>query len=178
MRRDALAVLPTVLTLVTAVLELGVVVVLVPNNDGDATDADERLVGLIGGGDRQRELPVALAVKARRGGDHTCREEVCIEGGEGGAHWRLLTSSSWKLTGVGADIKTRRHAVPVHDAVLDFPVDAHVSVVGMDAQDEGSRWLVLQDDGVLTVVHTLRAKTVQSEPGRGHGRTRQESAFW
>lgn len=77
----ALTVLPAVLTLVAAVLELGVVVILVPNDDSDATDADERLVGLIGGGDRQRELPVALAVKARRGGNHTCREEVCIEEG-------------------------------------------------------------------------------------------------
>ena len=37
--------------MVTAVLKLGVVVVLVGDDDGDLADADERLLGLVSGGD-------------------------------------------------------------------------------------------------------------------------------
>lgn len=64
-------VLVAVLTLVSAVFELGVVVVLVCDDDGDLTDPDERLLGLICGRHRQRELSLTLAVEAHRGGDHT-----------------------------------------------------------------------------------------------------------
>lgn len=57
------------LTLVAAVLKLGVVVILVADEHGDLTDPDERLLGLIRGRHRQRELPLTLPVEARRGGD-------------------------------------------------------------------------------------------------------------
>lgn len=60
------------------------------------------------------------------------------------------------LTCVTVDVKPGRHAVSVHDAVSDLPVDARVGVVGVDAQDERPWRLVLQDHGVLTVVVTLR----------------------
>lgn len=65
-----------VLTLVAAVFELGVVVVLVRDEDGDLADPDERLVGLICGRHRQSELPLTLPVETRRRGDHTCGGRV------------------------------------------------------------------------------------------------------
>lgn len=68
-----------------------------------------------------------------------------------------------ELTGVRIDVKAGRHSVSVHDAVFDLSVDAHVGVVGLDAQDKRPWRLVLQDHSVLTVVVTLRAQTAQSE---------------
>ncbi len=61
----------TKLTLVAAVFKLGVVVVLVCDEDGDLTDPDQRLLGLICGRHRQRELPLTLPVETHRRGDHT-----------------------------------------------------------------------------------------------------------
>lgn len=61
---------------------------------------------------------------------------------------------SW-ITCVRIDIEARRDAVPVHDAVLDLPVHAHVGVLGLDSQDVRPRGLVFQNHGVLTVVVTL-----------------------
>lgn len=60
-----------------------------------------------------------------------------------------------ELTCVWINVKPRRHAVSVHDAVFDLSVDAHVGVVGLDAQHERPRRLVLQDGGVQAVVLTL-----------------------
>lgn len=60
------------------------------------------------------------------------------------------------VTSVRINVKARGDAVPVHDAVLDLPVHAHVRVVGLDAQDLRARRLVLLNHGVLTVVLTLR----------------------
>ena len=61
------------LTLVAAVLELGVVVVLVGDEHGDLADADEGFLGHVGGGDRQGVLSLALTVKTHRADDHTYR---------------------------------------------------------------------------------------------------------
>lgn len=58
------------LTLIATVLKLGLVVVDVSDEDGDPTDADQRLLRSVGGGHRQRVLALLLAVKALRGGDH------------------------------------------------------------------------------------------------------------
>lgn len=66
-----IVVFSVVLTLVAAVFKLGVVVILVGDDDGDLTDADERLLGLISGRHRQRELPLTLPVETHRRGDHT-----------------------------------------------------------------------------------------------------------
>lgn len=60
-----------ILTLVAAVFELGVVVVLIRDLHRDLTDSDERLLCLIGGRHRQRILPLTLSVKAHRRGYHT-----------------------------------------------------------------------------------------------------------
>ena len=70
----------SVLTLVAAVFELRVVVVLIADDNGDLADPDERLVGLIRGGHRQGELPLTLAVEARRRGDHACGDGVASGG--------------------------------------------------------------------------------------------------
>lgn len=59
------------LTLVAAVLELGIVVVLVSDDDGDLADADERLLGLVRRCDRQAVLSLALSVKGHGCADHT-----------------------------------------------------------------------------------------------------------
>lgn len=61
------------LTLVAAVLKLGVVVVLVGDEDGDLADADERLLGQVCRRHRQGVLSLALAVEAHCGADHTWR---------------------------------------------------------------------------------------------------------
>lgn len=58
------------LTLIATVLKLGLVVVDVSDEDGDLTDADQRLLRSVGGSHRQRVLALLLAVKALRGGDH------------------------------------------------------------------------------------------------------------
>lgn len=47
----------------------------------------------------------------------------------------------------------------MHDAVLDLPVRAHISVVGLDAQDVRARGLVFQNHGILAVVLTLRKQS-------------------
>ena len=67
-----------------------------------------------------------------------------------------------ELTGVRVDVEPRRHAVPVHDAVLDLSVDPHVGVVGLDAQDERPRRLVLQDGGIQAVVLTLGGQVLRN----------------
>lgn len=72
-----------------------------------------------------------------------------------------LSPAAAELTGFWIDVKPGRDSVPVHDAVLDFSVDAHVGVVGLDAQDQRPRRPVLQDHGVLTVVLTLRTPAAQ-----------------
>lgn len=59
------------------------------------------------------------------------------------------------ITSVRIDIKARRDAVSVHDAVLDLSVHAHVRVLGLDSQDVCTRRLVFQNHSVLTVVVTL-----------------------
>lgn len=59
----------TSLTLIATVLKLGIVVIDVSDKDGDLTDADQRLLRLVGGGNRQRVLSLLLTVKALRGGD-------------------------------------------------------------------------------------------------------------
>ena len=61
------------LTLVAAVLKLGVVVVLVGDEDGDLADADEGLLGQVCRRDRQGVLSLALAVETHSGADHTWR---------------------------------------------------------------------------------------------------------
>lgn len=68
-----------------------------------------------------------------------------------------------ELTCVRLDGKAGRHAVSVHDAVLDLSVDAHVGILGLDPQDERPGWLVLQDHGVLAVVLTLRGHMTGTE---------------
>ena len=61
------------LTLISEVLKLGAVVVVVQDEDVELADADERVSGLVGGGDRHRVLPLALPVKLPRRHDHSCR---------------------------------------------------------------------------------------------------------
>lgn len=147
-----------ILTLVAAVLKLGVVVVLVSNDDGDLADPDQRLVPLVRGGDGQREFPLTLSVKAHRRGDVTWSQRITMatvtnrdrQRGGGGASPRV-----WLVTSIGVDVEPRRDAVSVHDPVLDLPVGAHVRVLGLDAQDVRPRGLVLQNHGVLAVVDTL-----------------------
>ena len=59
---------------------------------------------------------------------------------------------------MGIDVKPRGHPVSVHDAVSDLSVDPHVGVLGLDAQHQRPRWLVLQHGGVQAVVLTLRGR--------------------
>lgn len=63
--------MPSALTLIAAVLELGIVVVLVGDDDGDLADADERLLSLVCRRDRQAVLSLPLPVKCHGGTDHT-----------------------------------------------------------------------------------------------------------
>lgn len=67
---------------------------------------------------------------------------------------------SVELTSVGINLKPRGDAVSVHDAVFDLSINPHVCVVGLHAQHERPRWLVLQNRCI--VVLTLRAETSQS----------------
>lgn len=64
-----------------------------------------------------------------------------------------------------------RDAVAVHDAVLDLSVDAGVGVMGLDLQDEGARWLVLQDHGGPAVVLTLKEESQSLQEPAARGRT-------
>lgn len=57
------------LTLVATVLKLGIVVIDISDQDGDLTDADQRLRRLVRRGDGQGVLLLFLTVKAPRGGD-------------------------------------------------------------------------------------------------------------
>lgn len=67
-----------VLTLVAAVFKLGVIIVLICNDNGDLADPDERFVSLIRGRDRQHEFPLTLSVKAYRCGDVTWRGHITM----------------------------------------------------------------------------------------------------
>lgn len=51
------------LTLVADVLKLGAVIILVHDENVELADANQRVVGLVGGRDRHRVLPLAFAVK-------------------------------------------------------------------------------------------------------------------
>lgn len=157
-------------TLVAAVLKLGVVVVLVSNDDGDLADPDQRFVALVRGGDGQREFPLTLSVKVHRRGDVTWRERITtatvtnrdrqLRG--------VVSPRVWSITSIGVDVKPRRDAVSMHDPVLDLSVHAHVCVLGLDAQDVRPRGLVFQNHGVLAVVETLwRVSDVRA--GGNHG---------
>lgn len=79
----------------------------------------------------------------------------------------------WAVTCVGIDVEAGRDAVSVHDAVLDLPVHAQVSVLGLDPQHACARRLVFQHHGVLTVVVTLwKQAEVRS------GRRPCQGCFW
>lgn len=64
-------------------------------------------------------------------------------------------------TSVWVDTEARHRGVFVHETVGDSAVGALVCVHGVNLQDEGSRRLVLQDRGAVSVLLTLRSRRRQ-----------------
>lgn len=70
---------------------------------------------------------------------------------------KIIMSVS-ELTSIRINIKTRCHSISVHYAIFDLSIDAHVSIMSLDAQDERSWRLILQDCCVQAIVLTLTTK--------------------